>query len=148
MVLSVTLKWLVGISKVYPIEWSAELLVSLQMLVAMMYWCGTAPYFNLIAFWRALVLTEPTVVILGSGLDHVLNLTPVKPEQQKGLGLTEAVQQLNSQQLPSSVSSAQMSTRFGRISVSRSTSRPLPRRSSMQAFRDANNFGSAAGDDQ
>jgi len=46
-----------GLSKISAVKWFSELLVSAQMLSSIVYWC----------------------VILGSGLDHVLDLAPTRP---------------------------------------------------------------------
>jgi len=51
-----------GLAKVTAAKWYSELLVSAQMLCSIVYWC----------------------VILGSGLDHVMSLTPAKKPGKSG----------------------------------------------------------------
>lgn len=43
-----------GISKVYPVHWGSELLVSLQMVICMFYWCGACPSSLIVVLLTAL----------------------------------------------------------------------------------------------
>lgn len=67
-------------SRVYATRWYSELLVSAQMLASIVYWCGA---FHSSARIPTLRLSPLLPVILGSGLDHVLDLAPSKPEKDK-----------------------------------------------------------------
>jgi len=92
-----------GISKIYPEMWYAEIVVTIQMLTCMLYWC----------------------VILGSGLDHVLSLTPVKPEPKRADGSVKTLGAVNSM---SNLSDASRGSKYfvATRPPSRRTSRNVP----------------------